>query len=313
MARTGLGKKAAKLTASIGAAAMVFALGYAVHTTHSPSHNGRTIQVASAFKTRQAEKALVAILRNSKPTLALVGKSGRGPTQTRIPVGHVRTSSTKNATLSNSVNWSGYASAVNTKQEYSKVSASWKIPAAICTSEQRLSSVWVGLDGFQTTSNTLEQAGTTSFCFEGTAFYFTWYEMFPAAAVEIGTTAAAGDQISTSVTRSGTSYTLSLTDSTTANQGFSKTFTCALTKCLDNSAEWVIERPAYNIGIVPLAHTGTVFLGGGTTVAAGKTYNIASAPSLQQMNMVDATDSYNLDTTSTATTGSFSVAWNNSY
>ena len=86
-----------------------------------------------------------------------------------------------------------------------------------------------------------------------------------------------------------------------------------LTKCLDNSAEWIIERPAYAIGIVPLADTGTVFLGGGRTIAAGKTDNIASAPTLKQMKMVDATGWYNLDTTSKATTGSFSVAWNNSY
>ncbi len=161
----------------------------------------------------------------------------------------------------------------NSKQEYTKVSASWKIPAAICTAEQRLSSVWVGLDGLQSSSNTLEQEGTTSFCFEGTAFYFTWFEMFPSATVEVGTAAAAGDLISASVTRSGTNYTLSLTDSTTTGNSFTQAETCALTKCLDNSAEWIVERPAYNIGIVPLAHTGTVFMS-----AAGQPLQAARRP-----------------------------------
>ena len=117
-----------------------------------------------------------------------------------------------------------------------------------CTAEDRITSDWVGLDGFS--SSTVEQDGTVSQCFEDQAVYYTWYEMYPAGTIAVGTTVAPGDKISASVSRSGSAYTLALTDSTHSANSFSKHATCATTTCLDTSAEWIAERPAYSIGIV---------------------------------------------------------------
>jgi len=111
-----------------------------------------------------------------------------------------------------SYNWAGYANVSTTAGAFTKVSGAWGVPAVTCTSEDRITSEWVGLDGFST--DTVEQDGTSSQCFEGVALYYSWYEMYPAGTVEVGTTVAPGDSISASVTRSGTSYTLKLTDST---------------------------------------------------------------------------------------------------
>ncbi len=83
-----------------------------------------------------------------------------------------------------------------------------------CSAEDQITSDWVGLDGFN--SGTVEQLGTISWCFQGTPTYFTWYEMFPAGTIEVGTTLKPGDKIAASVTRTGTSYALKLTDSTTS-------------------------------------------------------------------------------------------------
>ena len=72
--------------------------------------------------------------------------------------------------------------------------------------------------------------------------------------IEVGTTLKPGDKISASVTRTGTSYALKLTDSTTSGNNISVTKTCALATCKDTSAEWISERPSFSIGIVPQAH-----------------------------------------------------------
>jgi Peptidase A4 family. len=79
---------------------------------------------------------------------------------------------------------------------------------------------WVGIDGF--TSGTVEQDGTLAECNHGAAFYFTWWEMFPANSIQVaGSSVSPGDAISSSVVRSGTSYTLKVTDSTHPANSFS--------------------------------------------------------------------------------------------
>lgn len=42
----------------------------------------------------------------------------------------------------------------------------------------------MGLDGFD--NQTVEQDGTLAYCFEGAAYYFTWWEMFPGGSVTVG-------------------------------------------------------------------------------------------------------------------------------
>ncbi len=61
-----------------------------------------------------------------------------------------------------------------------------------------------------------------------------------------------GDRISASVevTPGGSgenNYTLALTDNTTPGNNFSVTQPCATDTCLDSSAEWIIERPAFSL------------------------------------------------------------------
>ena len=101
-------------------------------------------------------------------------------------------------------------------------------------------SFWVGLDGY--TSKSVEQLGTDSDCKNvNSPTYYAWYEMYPAASVTISTTqfpVKVGDTMTASVTRSGTSYTLSLQSS----EGW--TFSTTQTGSdANSSAEWVAEAP----------------------------------------------------------------------
>src|SRR5215470_2217813 len=166
------------------------------------SHVASQAQFVSAAST-----ALARYLRHYRPQLMLAGHP------------HARA----NAPLAaDSFNWSGYADGSKTTKAgtFTKVSGSWTTPSVRCGPEDELTVEWVGLDGWISTS--LEQLGTISWCYEGSATYFTWWEMFPTGTglIRVGTTLQPGDKISASVTRSGTNYTLKLTDSTNTANSF---------------------------------------------------------------------------------------------
>jgi hypothetical protein len=223
-------------------------------------------------------------------------------------------SGTRASSQSSDFNWAGYADVASTHGTFTNVSGSWGVPKLTCTKEDRITSDWVGLDGFS--SSTVEQDGTASQCFEGTAVYYSWYEMYPAGTVEVGASVAAGDKISASVARSGSSYTLKLTDSTHTANSFSKTASCPTSTCLDTSAEWIAERPAYSsTGIVPEAQFSSVKFSSASETAAGKTSTISGYSGTNYaITCVDSTDTYDIVATSGLTGGNaFTSTWKNSY
>jgi Peptidase A4 family len=164
-----------------------------------------------------------------------------------------------------SVNWSGFADVENsTTPTFSYVSGTWRIPRMQCLSypyqnQDVFLANWVGLDG--ATNGTVEQLGTGSQCYEDVEYYYVWYEMFPAGMVEEGTAACIndnvncprpGDEVSASVkvtpgTGGENNYVLTLIDHTRPQESFSTAQQCAADVCADASAEWILERPAFEL------------------------------------------------------------------
>jgi hypothetical protein len=148
--------------------------------------------------------------------------------------------------------WAGYAVEYpsSSGNEFSDVSGSWVQPAVTCPVNQlQESAFWVGIDGAQKTADTVEQVGTDSDCDKGTKkkpggpTYYGWYELYPESLVPFGGTVEAGDQMTADVSRSGSTFTFTLTDTT---QGWSDT-TSPLTPSTttpNSSAEWVVEAPS---------------------------------------------------------------------
>lgn len=181
-----------------------------------------------------------------------------------------------------STNWSGYA---DTGSSFSKVAASWKEPSAACSSNTTsLAAFWVGIDGYS--SNSVEQDGTIIECYRRAAYQYTWWEMYPANAIQVvGSTLAAGDSITASVVRSGTSYTLSITDSTHSADSFTTTQSCS--NCANTSAEWIAEAPSGSSGVYPLARFST-WTDSGSTVTEGSTSGVISSFTDDEITMVDS-------------------------
>jgi hypothetical protein len=158
------------------------------------------------------------------------------------------------ASRATSSNWSGYA-ATSGAGKYSKVSATWKEPAVTCTSAQSIAVFWVGIDGYRSAS--VEQAGTLAACQGGVASYYTWWEMYPGNAIQlVGATVRPGDQVTSSVVRTGSSYTLQVVDAMHPANSFKVTRSCS--SCKSSSAEWIAERPSGSGGLYSLPNYATM-------------------------------------------------------
>jgi peptidase A4-like protein len=204
-----------------------------------------------------------------------------------------------------STNWSGYA---DTGSNFSSVTSKWTEPTGSCGgSLVSLAAFWVGIDGYN--SSSVEQDGTMIECYLGTKYEYSWWEMYPTNSVQtVGSTVAAGDQISASVTRSGTSYTLAVTDSTHPANSFSTTQTCS-SGCSNASAEWIAEAPSGTFGVYPLAKFST-WNATGDAVSNGSTSGTISSFPDDEITMADSAGTTEAQPSALNSAGNqFSVTW----
>ena len=194
---------------------------------------------ASAGVTTVTSSKVPASIRPSTPLKAV----GAGP--------GAAASVATSVTSLQSVNWAGYAASFGTTT-FRFVSAQFTVPTVDCTgvtaANGAWSGHWVGLDGFRSTSTTVEQIGLLAGC-DGTSttpVYAPFWEMFPNAANEPSIPVNPGDAISLSVyyNKSTRKFTLTFSD-TTNGQHFTRTRACpAGATCRRNSAETISEAPA---------------------------------------------------------------------
>ena len=224
----------------------------------------------------------------------------------------------KNDTAS-SANWSGYVAGA---AQFSSISGSWVEPSAKCSSGQGFSSFWVGLGGAGNQSQALEQVGTEVDCSAtGSSSHKAWYELVPAAPVDLGLNISAGDHMTGKVTVNGTNVTVTLTDQTT---GQSATKNLQMDNPDVSSAEWIAEAPSQCDGTgcqpLPLADFGNVSFTGASATANGHTGSISDSnwsAQAVELNGSSAGDGFISDTSSASAVpsnlssdgSSFSVSW----
>ena len=106
---------------------------------------------------------------------------------------------------------------------------------------------------------TLEQIGTDSDISKGVPTYYAWYEFYPSQMHSISSiTVKPGDVINAEVSYSGTTFRVTITDTTT---GGSYTTTGTVSSAQRSSAEWIAEAPTSMSGVLPLANFGTAKFG----------------------------------------------------
>jgi hypothetical protein len=251
------------LAASVPAAGMLIATGTAASASSTPAHAAGSTPAAQAAA---LAKYVISDLIGQNPTNETAGSSRSVDGLTNVQ----------------SHNWAGYA---DTGSGFSKVSASWNEPAATCglSLTPSISAFWVGLDGLK--SSSVEQDGTMTECYLGAEYQYTWWEMYPDNSVQtVGSTVSAGDHITASVTRSGSSYKLSVTDSTNPANSFSTTQSCS-SACDNTSAEVVAEAPSSNWGVYPLTQFAT-WSPSGISIATGSKSGTISSFSEDKITMI---------------------------
>jgi hypothetical protein len=180
-----------------------------------------------------------------------------------------------------SANWAGYEAAPGDGSNgFSDVSGSWVQPRANCSNTTgTYAAFWVGLGGSSDQSQSLEQIGTQADCDNsGSATYYAWYELVPAAPVVLSMQINAGDQIKAAVHVNGSAVTVSLLDQTT---GDSVNRTLQMSAPDTSSAEWIAEAPSScqdgaggSCTPLPLTDFGAVSFSNATATADGYTGTI---------------------------------------
>jgi hypothetical protein len=234
-----------------------------------------------------------------------------------------------------SQNWAGYAvGGSDSSTQFSNVSGSWVQPTSKCSSGQDDAAFWVGIGGSGQSSSSygslgdgsstsLEQIGTEGNCTGNGTQYYAWYELVPAAPVQLNLAIHPGDTIKASVGVTGENVAFSLTDTTTG-QSFSKTIQAPNPDT--SSAEWIAEAPSQcdgsgNCTPLPLSDFGTVDFTNATATANGHTGTISDPNWSAQPVALGSGGTYDIGYGSSQNTAgatpstlssdgsSFSVAW----
>jgi hypothetical protein len=198
---------------------------------------------------------------------------------TIVVIGLVAAPAQAFSTTQTSTNWAGYVASAP-GLAFRHVSSTWTMPAATCpTGSRSYEATWVGIGGYHTTSQALEQIGTESDCSKaGTPVYSAWYELVPSASATIKMPIRPGDVMSASVHVTGHTVRMRLTD-VTRGTTFVKTLHTAV---LDlTSADWIVEAPsscnARTCIALPLANFGTeTFNDVATTTTTGATGTVVN-------------------------------------
>jgi hypothetical protein len=199
---------------------------------------------------------------------ALAASSGTAATTTR-PFGSYAGSASVSA------NWSGYTlqdiNAVGL--QFTSITGTWTVPVTKCEIGTTASAAfWVGLGGSSDTSTGLEQTGTGANCTGNSSVptYYAWYEILPAASVQLPLKVKPGDQITTSVNVNGTTVLVQIKNRT-RKTSFTKALQVAAPDL--SSAEWIAEAPSActssgRCTVLPLANFGTVTFTRAATIAS---------------------------------------------
>ncbi len=216
-----------------------------------------------------------------------------------------------------SLNWSGYA--VTSNKLFTYVHTTFVEPTITCSGvADQWTSNWSGLDGYN--SDTVEQDGTFAHCGGSgntTPKYEAWYELYPAASVNVFAVHA-GDIIDSAVSYANGEFTLTISDLST---GKTSSTTAACASCARTSAEWIIERPELcnNAGtkcfLTELADFGTSTMTGDEAQLTGGNIKGVGGFNNIPIDMVDPVSGggfISLDTVGAVSGKSFTATWDRS-
>jgi hypothetical protein len=226
------------------------------------------------------------------------------------------------STSATSTNWAGYVVAnsltnpgINTA---TVVNGTFVVPSLTSINEPTNDnvSIWIGIDGVFNSDPTVQQMGIDLAYENGHTVIYTWFELYPAGAYEIGGFPAnVGDNITLSIMlssyRNGIStYIMKIVNNTRRVQFTIPTSYTTARGVSNMCAEWIVEAPSLGSTVVPLSSfTPPVVWSNCTATVSGSTGPISRTPYLQ-LNMVNSSGLVKATTSNLTSTGNgFTVTW----
>lgn len=214
-----------------------------------------------------------------------------------------------------SANWSGYAAVTSLQKpavsSVTRVAATWTVPTVKPSASTTYCSIWVGIDGFK--SGSVEQIGTEHDWNDGKEEHYAWFEMYPKYPHQLsGFPVEPGDVISAEVSYQGNdAYKMTInnhTKSVTTTVPVSHTTGSGFKR---SSAEWIVEAPASQDGILPLANFQEVTLTDCSATINGVNGSINDGRwAVERLQMTSNGGTKKAETSQLANGGkAFSVTW----
>jgi hypothetical protein len=143
--------------------------------------------------------------------------------------------------MSTASGWTGYVVRAGGRA-FTEVGGTWVEPRIVCNRPQSSAAFWVGIGGAERDSRALEQIGASANCSESlSAWYSAWYQLVPAAPVDIPMVIRPGDLVSARLSLRGRTVTLEFRNRTTGASFANKVIASSVES---DSAEWIAEAPA---------------------------------------------------------------------
>jgi hypothetical protein len=137
--------------------------------------------------------------------------------------------------------WAGYIVRA-AGRAFTEVRGSWREPQVVCNRPQSSAAFWVGIGGAERDSSALEQIGTSADCSSSALpSHSAWYELVPAAPIDIPIVIEPGDLVSARLSLRGLAAHVELRNRST---GASFATTDLASSVETGSAEWIAEAPA---------------------------------------------------------------------
>jgi hypothetical protein len=226
-----------------------------------------------------------------------------------IAAGYVAVWPAGSSSSPSSFNWSGYA-IMAPPGSVSSVSALWTQPPVLgsCPAfSDTYAMFWVGIDGWGSTTDPVEQVGTENVCAGGIATESAFYEFYPGPMVLISSIRLqSGDRVDAVVSYSNGTFTIGIADLTSGASFENSTYAPSEPR---SSAEWIVEAP--QAGATSLTDFGRVnFTSVGVTIG-GRSGVLGSFPDTYELSMTNLNSTYQRATPTSidSETDGFTVTW----
>ena len=153
--------------------------------------------------------------------------------------------------MSTTSGWAGYVVRAGGRA-FTEVGGTWAEPRIVCNRPQSSAALWVGIGGAERDSLALEQIGTSADCSEGLSpWYSAWYQLVPAAPVDIPMVIRPGDLVSARLSLRARAVELEFRNRSTGATFATEVIASSLES---GSAEWIVEAPAtcFTLDCTPL-------------------------------------------------------------